>query len=125
MPHLVRATIFDGVAVASTGSQTSGVVSLQHVSTLESIVLKASSVLGAADVKLEYSTSPDNASFDSFDDNADITSSQATDKPNNTEGYNAFPHPAPLNNFIKWKVTGVGANPADTLVSAYAMLQED
>lgn len=123
---LTRATLFDNVLVTSLLSVESGALSLYHISTLESFILRASSVSGTSDVKLEYITSPDGTNYESYSDTTDITSSTATDKPNNKEGFNPFfpPASAPMSEYIKLKVTGVNANPADTLVTCYAILRE-
>lgn len=123
---LTRATLMDAVAVASTGSAESLVLDLRHVATLESISVRASSASAAADVKIEYALSPDGTNFGSFDDTTDFTASTATDFANNTEGFNTIfpPTTAPMNFFVKLKVTGVGANAADTLVTLYAVLRE-
>lgn len=123
--RLVKARIFDTIAVASTGSATSLSLGVGYSSRVEAIILRAASVSGTADVKIEYATSHDDTNYDSFDDNLDVTSSSGTDKPNNKEGYNSYPMPAPLNSYIKIKVTGVGANPADTLVDCYLVLREE
>ncbi len=125
MDSLIKAKIFDAVAVASTGSATSNSVDIRRASRVEAVILKASSVAGTTDVKVEYATSHDDSSYDSFDDNVDITSSSATQFANNVEGFNTYPVPAPLNAYLKIKVTGVGANNADTLVTGYLLIREE
>lgn len=124
--YLTRATLYNAVVVVSTDAGIeSPVVDLKDAAQLPSVVLKASSVSGAADVKLEYVTSPDSTNFEDYADTVDITSSTNTDKPNNKEGFNPYFMPtAPENRYIKFKVTGVGSNPADTLVTCYMMLRE-
>jgi hypothetical protein len=124
--YLTRCTLLDNVAVASTASQESGALPLQYVSQIESVMCKAASASGTADVKIEYITSPDGTNYEAYADTLDITASTLTDKAGNAEGFNPFPMPAliPSNLYIKFKVTGVNLNPADTLVTLYALLRE-
>ena len=123
--YVFKTLLWNAVAVASTGNAVSASLSLRDGQILESVVLKASSVSGTADVKLEYITSHDDVNYEDYADTQDLTSSTATAKPNNVEGWNPYIMvDAPANAYIKFKVTGVAANPADTLVSAYAMLRE-
>ena len=126
LTSLTRATLLSAVLVNGTGNVETEILSLQHVNFIESLVLRASSVSGTADVKLEYVTSPDGTNFESYSDTTDITSSTLVDKPNNAEGFNPFfpPIDAPLNSYVKFRVTGIGSNPADTLVTLYAQLRE-
>jgi len=124
--HLARLTLFSGVTVNGTGSVESAVVSLRHVMSIESIVLRAASVTGTADVKLEYITSPDGINFEDYADTTDVVSSTLTANATGPEKFNPFfpPADAPMNMFIQFKVTGVGTNPADTIVDAYLILRE-
>ena len=64
------------------------------------------------------------ADFDNFDDNADITSSTLLEKANSPEAWNVYPVSAPLNRYIRIRITGVAANPADTIASAYLIVRE-
>ena len=122
--YLTRATLLNEVSVSLLTSAESGALPLSLIGRIESIVLRAASVSGTADVNLQYSTSPDGTNFDSYADNFDITPSTLLAKPNNAEGFNAYPPPSPINEHVKFKVTGVLLNPADTLVTAYAILKE-
>jgi len=93
---------------------------------MEGVVVKASSVSGTADVKVEYVTSPDNTNYEAYADTQDITSSTLLDKANNPEGANPFNMPPliPSNGWIKFKVTGIALNPADTLVDLTMIIRE-
>lgn len=86
--------------------------------------LQMSSVSGTADAKLEFSQSQDGTNWDSYADNPDITSSTLIDRPNNAEGMNFYPMPHPLGRYVKFKITGIAANPADALATLYALWQE-
>lgn len=121
-----RATLFSSVLINATGSEESEALPLQHILQVEGFSLRAASVAGDADVTLEYALSPDGTNFESYDDNQPITSSTATDKAGNPEGYNTFPMPfsIPASGFIKFRVTGVGSNAADTLVDLYLYFRE-
>lgn len=124
---LRRHPLFDTEAelVNATASILSLVVDVQHATRVESLWLRASSVTGTADVKAEYRTSWDGNHWEHFDDTQDITSSTLTDRANNAEGFNTFPVSAPLNRYIQIRITGVGTNPADTLVAAYLVVREE
>ena len=122
--RLVRHTLFLDALVNATAAIISPSISLEYATRVEGLFLRARSVSGTADVKAEYATSWDGTEYDSFDDNADITSSTVTDKANNTEGFNTFSVAATLNRYIQIRVTGVAANPADTRVTAYLIVRE-
>lgn len=122
---LSRKLLFSNVLINGAGASTSaGVYIGEDVVRVESLQLQVTSVAGTADVKAEYATSWDNVTYDSIADTTDITSSTLLDKANNPEGVNVFPVSAPLNRYIKITITGVAANPADTLVTAYLILRE-
>ncbi len=124
--YLTQAKLMQAVAVASTGSVETSAFPLQYVVSIEGVIVKASSVSGTADVKVEYVTSPDGTNYEAYADTQDITSTTLLDKPNNTEGANPFTMPPliPSNGWIKFKVTGVAANPADTLVDLTMIVRE-
>lgn len=122
--RLVRHPLIYQKTINGMSSEESAYISLEYAERVESLLLQASSVTGTADVKAEFATSWDTTSFDSYDDHADITSSTATDRSNNAEGMNVFSVSAPLNRYIKVRITGVNLNPTDTLVTAYLIVRE-
>lgn len=122
--HVYEARLLTNEAVASTGNAVSPALHLNLIDSIDAIVLKASSVAGAADVRVQYATSPDGTNFDAYDDNEDLCPSTLLQFPNNPEGYNVLPAPAARNLYLKLKVTGIGSNNADTLVTAIAMCRE-
>ena len=128
MEHLASQVLFNAVLVNALGSVESPVVELRVGAALSpapfAVALQASSVGGTADVKLEYATSEDGVNFGSFDDTTDIIASTLLDRSNNAEGWNDYPFTGVFNKFLKCKVTGVAANPADTLVSAKLLFKE-
>lgn len=123
---LVAMVLYSNVLVNATGNAVSEIINTKYAAGIESISLRAASVTGTANVKLEFQTSDDGVNFDSYTDNGVITASTLTEKPNNTEGFNNYilPPLIPVVRYIRFKVTGVGSNPADTRVDAYLNLRE-
>lgn len=121
-----RMKLFDNVLINGAGSAESDAIVLAFVAALAGLVLQAASVAGTADVKLEYVTSPDGTNYEDYTDTQDITSSTLTDRTGGPEGFNAFVMPplTPGSQTIKFRVTGVNANPADTRVTVYAFIRE-
>ena len=123
--RLVRHTLFLDVTVNATAAITSPSISLEYVTRVEGLFLRARSVAGTADVRAEYATSWDGTEYESFADTTDITSSTNTDKPGNPEGFNTYTMPSVLGNrYVQIQVTGTAANAADTLVTAYLIVRE-
>ena len=88
---------------------------LYFVEEIKGVVLRAASVAGVADVKVEYETSHDGVNWDHKDDNPDVIASTRLAKPNNTEGWNAYSFPPPFNQWIRFVVTNLTGMP-DVLV---------
>ena len=123
--RLVRYTLFLDVLVDATAAITSPSISLEYATQVESVFLRARSVAGTADVKLEYAQSWDGTEYDSFDDTMDITSSTNTDRPGNAEGFNTYTMPTTIGNrYIQIRATGTATNAADTLVTGYLIMRE-
>ena len=125
MSYLTRATLFTAQLINAGGSAESGILPLQHVQELQGVGVQASSVTGTADVKIQYAVSPDGINFSDYGDNADIVSSTLAANPTAPEGFNDYPLPDPLLGHVKFKVTGVNANPVDTLVTMYIFFNEE
>lgn len=124
MSYLTRATLFSAVLINGAGNAESPILDLRLVARLEGLILQASSVTGTADVKVQLSTSHNGVAFDNYADNPDVVSSTLLAKPTAPEGFNTYAMPAPLSPYAKLKVTGVGTNPADTLITGYVMMRE-
>ena len=105
--------VFSGEAVASTGSATSSQISLDDCLRVESMILKATSSSGTADVKVEILQCW-KGDCEVTGDNTAIVSSTVTSY-NTPEGINVVAFPAFLSKDIKLLVTGVASNPADSL----------
>ncbi len=121
---LTRATPFASVLINAGGTAESPIFARSLMGSLETLSLRVASVSGTADVKVQLATSPDEVNFDAYADNVDIVASTLLAKPNNPEGYNPYPLPNPLNRYFKFKITGIAANPADTLADAYLFFRE-
>lgn len=124
--RLRRYPLFDTEeeAVASTAAIESLVISLESATSVESLMLQVSSVSGTADVKAEFRTSWDGSRWDAYDDFTDITSSTLLDRPTQPELMNTYTVNAPINKLIQIRLTGIGANPADTLAAGYLIVRE-
>lgn len=128
MEHLASQVLFVNVLVNATGNVESPALELRVGAALSpapfGVALKAASVAGTANVKLEYAPSEDEVNFGSYDDTTDIIASTLLERPDNAEGWNDYILTGVFNRFIKFKVTGVAANPTDTLVSAKLLFKE-
>jgi hypothetical protein len=111
--------------INAAGSSESGIFPLKYAAELEGLGLRAASVTGTADVKMQYAVSPAGTNFSDYGDNADIVSSTLLANTTAPEGYNDYSLPAGLLGWIKFKVTGIAANPADTLVTCYLFIREE
>lgn len=123
MERLVKALLFDAVTVASTGSVTSNEVPLRSTVQVESLLILLTSAVGTPDVKIEYAISHNGVDFGSFDDYTDLVASSATEFVTD-EGITAISLPNLLVPYAKFKVTGINANPADTLVTIRLLIRE-
>lgn len=122
--RLLRATLFDAVALASLGAITSAVLDTEHMGRLHDLSLKVSSVTGTADAIIEYATSPDGTNFDAYSDNTALAASTLLAKAGNPEGFNGYPLPIFLNRYVRFRLTGIASNPADSLVTGYLFFDE-
>lgn len=124
--YLTQVKLLTAQSVSLLTSAETGAFPLQYVVGIEGVVVKASSVSGTADVKVEYITSPDNVNYEAYADTQDIVASTLLEKAGNPEGSNPFIMPllVPSNGYIKFKVTGITLNPADTLVDLTLLVRE-
>ena len=120
MEQIASQVLFAAVAVASAGNAESPVLDLRLGPSITpyTIALRASSVSGVADVKLQVATSEDGINFSHYDDSSDVVTSTLLARQAGPELFNEYPLANVFNKFLKFRVTGVGVNPADTLVSA-------
>lgn len=126
MEHLPSQVLFDNVLVNATGSVEGPILDFRVGPSITpyAIAMKASSVSGTADVKLDFHTSEDGTNFDHYDDRPDIVSSSLSERTNGPELWNEYPFTDVMNKFIQMQVTGVNSNPADTRVSAKILFRE-
>lgn len=127
MEHISTQVLFASVVVASTGSVEGPIIDLSGVGPLSSpfaISLRAASVTGTADVKVQVHSSEDGVNFSAYADHPSLTDSTLLSKPNGPELFNEYPLADVLNKYMQLKVTGVASNPADTVLDAKLLVRE-
>jgi hypothetical protein len=111
--RLVNVNVFPSVAVASGGTYTTPALPMHRYKEI-SLIVKVYAASGTPDVKIEYAVSSDGTNFGAFTDNtALVASSNAFATP---KGITAAPLPNFLAPYVKLKITGIGGNPAGTIV---------
>lgn len=128
MDLVVPLKLFVATTVASTGSVTSGVIDTRLFARLESLLMTMTSTASAHDVKvvMQGSDSPTGTFTDAVDGyGGAIVDSTATTFPNSAADTIALSLPPVLAPYIRFVVTGVGANPADTALTATLYGRED
>ena len=116
--------LWDATAVATVGSVTSPALDLRWSDRTGYVIwLKAFSSAGTADVKIEAAFSADGVTFGSFDTSL-TASSNTLWTGNNPEDYHIYPLDPVGMPWCKIKVTGVGSNNADTVVTATLIFTE-
>jgi len=125
MERLIQFRVFTDEVVNATASVTSSAIPLD-LCKLESLMLTATSTGDAHDLKIDLltSTTADGTYSDPLDF-VELTASTATDFPNSATDMVPISIPPTLGPYVKVKVTGVGANPADTEVTIVAVARED
>ena len=122
---LIPHTLWQGTTVGAAATLTSAAIDLNHVDLVESLLLRVSSVAGAANVRAEFQASHNANDWDEEDDNPDITSSTLTDRPGNPEGWNRYPMPAVNNRYVRIMIDEISAGAlTDTLVEAALLCRE-
>lgn len=122
--------VFNGVTVNATGSVESAVIDLrvgvESSPTPYALSLKVDSAGGpnTSDVQVQVCESQDGTNFDAYSDRADIVSSTLLARPGGPGLYNIYPLTGLLAPFLKFKVTGVASNPADTVLDARLLYKE-
>lgn len=112
--------IFDGVLINATADASSRAICVKSGGVF-GIWYQATSAGGTADIKLEVLMSYDDtsANFVEPDNQPDITSSTSDEAIHVDSIY-----PTPMK-YFKVKCTGVGSNPADTVITAYLFTQSE
>jgi len=107
-------SLFASEPVATTGSVVKTVDASLLNPELASLFLACSSASGTADVKIEVAFSADGSTFTPYDV---VVSSTLTGFPSNAEGLNRQSLDAfdPLAASLRFRVTGVASNPADSV----------
>lgn len=114
-----------GTTVGAAATLTSPSIDTLHLDRIEGLQLRASSVAGTADVRVEFQTSWDGTNWDEEDDNPDIVASTLLAKAGNPEGWNTYPVAAPLARYIRFMVDEISAAAlTDTLIEAKLTCRE-
>lgn len=123
---LTTSQLFDDEAIASTGAATTAVFSNAQSGGIESILFVATSVAGTADVKVEYviCVDPGCSVSGAAADFTDLISSSNTTCPV-SEGLCRVLMPVVGAGNIKFTVTGVGSNNADTTIDLFVVYREN
>lgn len=120
----VRHALFRATLINATGTAESGVVDTSQMERTVGVAVKASSVAGAADVKLELRYSSDGVTFGAYADETDVIASTNTGFGATPEGLHVVDFELKDVRYVQFLLTGVGANPADTLVDITLTGQE-
>jgi hypothetical protein len=122
MDHVVKMPLYSAEALVASATLTTPVIDTKFMSRIEGLVLKATSVLGDADVKVEFSTSNDPLSFPSFDNETDLIAS--TDALTAPEETTTVAVPTPIARYVKFKITELTGTVEDTLITLDLMFRE-
>lgn len=126
MQHLVSVPIWSVQAVGAAATLTSPVMATRMLNRVESLYILASSVAGAADVRVEYAVGRTETVLGSSDDNDDIITSTNTDFATNPEGLHFVSMPTILAPFFRIEVDEIsGGGLTDTLVTLGLIFREE
>lgn len=106
------------IPVATTSTAETDPFDLRRCGSVEALWIIAASATGTADVKAEYALSLDGVTYTTFATYTDLIASSATlfASPASPEGLNRVLMPVVPGRWIKFLLTGVGSNPADSVV---------
>lgn len=123
--HQFTFVLLTGSVVNGVGSAESAACDLTRADDVPTLQIKATSATGTPRIRVQFATSPDGVSFDAYADNPDLIADTSAQFPNNLQGWNRVLVGGVVgNSFVKFKFTGVGANPADTVVAAKLAVNE-
>ncbi len=125
MDHLFRVPLFSVQAVGAAATLLSSAIDNRFIDRWEALQLQVTSVVGNADVRVEYAISDDaGVTFQSADNDADILTSSNTDLTNFEEAH-MIPMPAILANHFRIEVDEISAGAlTDTLVTVILIARE-
>lgn len=124
-------TLFDTITVNATAAVESAVVDLrvgpsEHASPYAlSLRVDSAGAPNTSDVKVQVQESWDGVNFDAYADHVDLVSSTLLSRPSGPGLYNSYPVTGFLAPYLRFKVTGVGSNPADTVLDARLLFKEE
>jgi hypothetical protein len=125
--RLVRVgPIFSATGINAAATATSAAIDLRYM-TPKYLYLDASSATGTATLKVEVVVSHDGSAFGGYADYDDIIAdtSDVAEFPT-VDALRAVPLPNILHNtVVKFRVTGLGGNPADTIINSMYLVGEE
>lgn len=130
---IIKYAMFTSAQLANLSSITSGLMDVRSAKAVLSMRIKATSATaqGAVDFKIDMATSdyPNDTSlfktgpFPDLDNyNTNVLATWAGTP--NPADWQVIGMPSPLAPFVAFKFTGLGANPADTIITAKYIVQE-
>jgi len=133
---VLKSALFTNALLNGLATLTTGTIDLRSIKDLQSIRVKASSVLaqGNIDFSISWATSDYMAPIDSIGpvegspaEDFDAFNTVLLDHWNATSfptDWQVLPLPAPLAPFVKIRFAGLGSNPSDTLITAKLIYRE-
>lgn len=140
MDHVFEIPLYAAEAIASQGTLTTPGIDARMFDSVEALRYRSASASGTAALKIEIARGElaraadgtialvagvdeaAQATYDSFDDADDLEDD--TSGVSTTDGWHSLEFPAIRASFFKLKFTGLGANPADTLLDAVLVVRE-
>jgi hypothetical protein len=120
MPQkVIVATLLSDYAVGSNSNVVTGIIDMREYARAESLFIRATSVLGSVNYKLEWVGGITDSEFQEWDVNEDMLAGITA------ETWQIVYPPDFKAPFVKFKVTTTAGAHADTLVTLRAYLRED
>ncbi len=112
-------------AVASAGVVTTDSQNVERYARVEAVWVKFTSASDDPEIKVEWEGGVSSSDFEGTAANDDLVSDSNADFAADKQGWHALSMPPVRAPFLRFVITGVGTNPADTLASLYAYMRED
>jgi hypothetical protein len=126
MIRMVPIRVFPAQTLDGAAAIESSPIDLRYIDHIVGFQMRVASAGGTADAKVEYAIGvgddPSTVVFGEYADTDDIE--DATSGLTTPEGWNSFVFPTVVAPFMRLRVTGVGANPADTVLEGVLLVKE-
>ena len=123
LKRLFNFSVWSSSAITASGTLTSGALDLRH-GVPEALLIQATSVSGAADVRVQYEVSVDGVTFGAAADNPDLISSTNATFATTPEGLNRIDLSGLNAPYIALVVTELTGSLTDTLVTLTVTARE-